>query len=152
MFQGVCVCVYCAYVCLCMSPYALWMQVCVCKCRRSLPLLPPFHSDNICHQLQHAPSLPRLPHSPNFPPSLPPSSDKGSSVTHHLKGRLRLGKRSSYRLKFNNTDKCPCQDTTWLSLVALYLLPRLQPYVRAYAHIETHRRSDTYLFQHRCFQ
>lgn len=41
---------------------------------------------------------------------LPPSPDRGGSVTHCLKGRLCLSERSFYRLKFNNSDKRPCQD------------------------------------------
>ena len=68
-FSG-CECV-CVYARLCMSPYALWMQVCVCKCGCLFPLLPPFHSDNICHQLQHTPCLLVSPLLPSFSPSLP---------------------------------------------------------------------------------
>lgn len=98
VFRDVCVPAFCIYVCV--TPYALQIQECVWKwC-----LLPPFHSDNICHQLQHTPCLPRLPRSPSFLPSFPPSSspDKGSLVTRHLKGRLRLGKHSSYILIDSN--------------------------------------------------
>lgn len=156
MCSLVCVCVSC--LCLTVDESICSVNASTCKCGCLLPLLPPFHSGNICHQLQHTPCLSSFPlfNSPyTLPLSLLPSSDKGSSVTHHLKGRLRLGKRSLLQTQINSitlTNVLAKIQYDFLSLT-VYLLPRLYTYARAYAqNTDTHRRSDTYLSQRRCFQ